>query len=102
MDALTNFDQRHCHKWANLLHTRKQKLNQAQAAIKQGDYDCAKRLVSEIFSGVFGKQVDPGMAGSLLYHMAMVTKMEAETSVLLDQFHVKFTGYIAKALSNLQ
>ena len=36
-----------------------------------------------------GKQSDPGMGGSLLYHMAMVTKMESETQVLLDEFKVK-------------
>lgn len=36
-----------------------------------------------------GKQADPGMAGSLLYHMAMVTKMESETQVLLDELNVE-------------
>ena len=36
-----------------------------------------------------GKQADPGMAGSLLYHMAMVTKMESETQVLLDELKVE-------------
>jgi AdoMet-dependent heme synthase len=35
-----------------------------------------------------GKHADPGMAGSLLYHMAMVTKMESETQVLLDELKV--------------
>ena len=30
----------------------------------------------------------PGMAGSLLYHMAMVTKMESETRMLLEELHV--------------
>ena len=35
-----------------------------------------------------GKQADPGMAGSLLYHMAMVSKMESETQVLLDALNV--------------
>ena len=88
MYALTNFDQRQCHKWAQLLLTRKEKLNQVQTAIKQGNYDFAKKIVSEIFSGFFGKQADPGMAGSLLYHMAMVTKMEAETRVLLDELQL--------------
>jgi radical SAM protein with 4Fe4S-binding SPASM domain len=36
-----------------------------------------------------GKQADPGMAGSLLYHMAMVSKMESETQVLLDELKIK-------------
>ena len=36
-----------------------------------------------------GKKADPGMAGSLLYHMAMVTKMEGETQVLLKELNIK-------------
>ena len=36
-----------------------------------------------------GKQTDPGMAGSLLYHMAMVTKMAAETRFLLQEFQAE-------------
>ena len=36
-----------------------------------------------------GKQADPGMAGSLLYHMAMVSKMESETQVLLKELGVE-------------
>jgi len=47
----------------------------------------AKRLLSDIVYGVSaGKHTDPGMAGSLLYHMAMVTKMAAETRFLLQEF----------------
>ncbi len=41
-----------------------------------------------------GKQADPGMAGSLLYHMAMVTKMESETQVLLDELNAKLPNVI--------
>jgi radical SAM protein with 4Fe4S-binding SPASM domain len=90
VDTLTNFDPRHCHKWAQLLLERQQKLQQAQTAIAEQNFDLAKRLFSEIFSGVYGrKQVDPGMAGSLLYHMAMVTKMESETRVLLEELNVE-------------
>lgn len=89
MDALTKFDTRHCHKWAQLLLQRQQKLDQALTAITGEDFDFAKRLFSQIFSGVSGgKQADPGMAGSLLYHMAMVTKMESETCMLIDELHV--------------
>ena len=33
-----------------------------------------------------GRDTDPGMAGSLLYHMAMVTKMATETRFLLQEF----------------
>ena len=88
VDALTNFDPKQCHRWAQLLLLRQQKLNHALVAIEEEDFDLAKRLCSEIFSGVNGKQADPGMAGSLLYHMAMVTKMESETRVLLGQLQV--------------
>jgi len=85
---VTNYDERHCHKWALLLAERKRKLNQALAAISAGDYNVAKRLATQIFYGQMGKQADPGMAGSLLYHMAMVTKMESETQILLDALNV--------------
>ena len=89
MDKLTNFDVRHCHKWAQLLILRNQKLSQAKTAIENQDFDLAKRLFNQIFTGAMGgKQADPGMAGSLLYHMAMVTKMESETRMLQDELKV--------------
>lgn len=41
------------------------------------------------FSGFpSGKHADLGMPGSLLYHMAMVTKMETETRFLLEELRV--------------
>lgn len=90
MDALTNFDVRQCHKWGQLLLGRRQKLGEALTVIEKQDFDLAKRLFNQIFTGVMGgKQADPGMAGSLLYHMAMVTKMELETQVLLDELNVE-------------
>lgn len=85
---MTNFDSRHCHKWAQLLTDRKAKLSQAVSAIEKQDFDTAKKLSNQIFAGIMGRQSDPGMAGSLLYHMAMVTKMESETQVLLDELHI--------------
>lgn len=88
MDALTRFDLRHCHKWAQLLLLRQQKLNQALTAIAEKDFDSSKHLLSQIITGVnTSKQADPGMTGSLLYHMAMVTKMESETHMLIDELH---------------
>ena len=46
-------------------------------------------MFTQIFNGsTDGKQADPGMAGSLLYHMAMVSKMESETKVLLETLKV--------------
>ncbi len=86
---MTNYDERHCHKWALLLAERKNKLNQAQTAINTGDFEAAKQLLNQIFNGKMGKDADPGMAGSLLYHMAMVSKMESESQVLLDELKVK-------------
>jgi len=87
--AVTKFDEKHCHKWALLLRERREKLNQALTAIAHEDFDGAKRLFSEVFHGVSaGKHTDPGMVGSLLYHMAMVTKMETETRLLLEELRV--------------
>jgi radical SAM protein with 4Fe4S-binding SPASM domain len=83
---LTLYDFRQCHKWAYLLAERKKKLTQAQAAVESGDFESAKRYSNQIFYGVpGGKAADPGMAGSLLYHMAMVSKMSSETSMLLKE-----------------
>ena len=93
MDAVTKFDEGHCHKWALLLRERREKLNKISAAVAIEDLDVAKRLFHEVFYGVTaGKRSDPGMAGSLLYHMAMVTKMETETKVLLTDFRVDLRG----------
>jgi AdoMet-dependent heme synthase len=89
VDSVTNFDVRQCHKWAQLLVSRRQRISEAQVAIGKQDFDCAKKLFSQVFNGFMGKQSDPGMAGSLLYHMAMVSKMESETQVLLDALNVK-------------
>jgi radical SAM protein with 4Fe4S-binding SPASM domain len=86
--AVTKFDERHCHKWALLLRERRIKLNQILTAVAAENFGVAKRLFSEIFYGVSaGDRSDPGMAGSLLYHMAMVTKMETENSFLINEFH---------------
>ncbi|MCW4007882.1 MAG: DUF520 family protein [Candidatus Bathyarchaeota archaeon] len=85
---MAKFDEKHCHKWALLLRERQEKIDQALAAVAREDFDYARRLFSEIFYGVSGKRADPGMAGSLLYHMAMVTKMETETRLLLNELHL--------------
>ena len=86
---LTNFDETHSHKWALLLRERWLKLNQAFTAIADKDVSKAKRLFNEVFRGVpSGKHADPGMSGSLLYHMAMITKMETEIHFLLEELRV--------------
>lgn len=65
-------------------------MDKASAAVNAGAFDKAKLLVSEVVYGVSaGKHTDPGMAGSLLYHMAMVTKMAAETRFLLQEFQAE-------------
>ncbi len=65
---------------------RREKKDKLLLAVAKREVDEARRLFSEIFRGVSsGKRADPGMEGSLLYHMAMVTKMETETKILLDE-----------------
>lgn len=77
------FDFRHCHKWAALLAERHRKLNQAIKAIYTGNFEVAKKLIHEVFYGDrSGKSADPGMLGSLAYHMAMVTKMASESVII--------------------
>lgn len=84
-----NFEVRNCHKWEQLLIERKAKFDQTLCAVEKENFDSANKLVSQVFMGVMGgKQADPGMASSLLYHMAMVTKMEPENQVLLDELNV--------------
>ncbi|MCW4033969.1 MAG: radical SAM protein, partial [Candidatus Bathyarchaeota archaeon] len=80
--------QEHCHKWALLLKERKTKLDKTLHAISSGDFNTAKKYATEIFYGAMGKTVDPGMEGSLLYHMAMVTKMSSEYGVILEELQV--------------
>lgn len=83
---VTKFSERHCHKWAHLLHERQKKLKHLLIAKADGNIKRAKRLFAEIFYGMSaGKNIDPGMQGSLLYHMAMVTKMQTETNLLLKE-----------------
>jgi len=100
VDILTNFDPKQCHRWAQLLLLRRQKLNQALAAIKEENFNLATHLSAEIFSGLNGKQADPGMTGSLLYHMAMVTKMESESRVLVEELNVN-TPDVSPKLSSI-
>lgn len=82
---LTKFNVYHCHKWAFLLKDRKRKIDSATEAIASGDIETAKRLTDEVFHGTKGRHSEPGMEGSLLYHMAMVTKMAAEYGVILEE-----------------
>ena len=87
-DALTKFDEAHCHKWALLLKDRKRKLDKASEAISSGDFETAKRLVCEVFHGSTDRNSDPGMEGSLLYHMAMISKMSAESRIIIEELEV--------------
>ena len=67
-------------------------MQNALKALDQGDSNKAMILFNEIFKGVSkGKKPDPGMAGSLLYHMAMTTKMETETRLLQNELPSKLS-----------
>jgi radical SAM protein with 4Fe4S-binding SPASM domain len=80
-----------------LLRQRKEKLNLLIRSLEIEDFSNAKKLFREIFYGVpSGKAADPGMTGSLLYHMAMITKMETETQVLLQELDLKLPDIDSK------
>jgi radical SAM protein with 4Fe4S-binding SPASM domain len=85
---LTKFDEAHCHKWALLLKERKRKIDKAIESIAARDVEAAKSLVDEVFHGSSGRKSDAGMEGSLLYHMAMISKMSAESRVVLEELKV--------------
>jgi len=85
---LTKFDEAHCHKWALLLKERKRKIDKAIESIAARDFEAAKSLVDEVFHGSSGRKSDAGMEGSLLYHMAMISKMSAESRVVLEELKV--------------
>jgi radical SAM protein with 4Fe4S-binding SPASM domain len=85
---LTIFDEKHCHKWALLLKEKYNKLNQINIFVSENNFDRARALFSEVISGsIKGRHSDPGLIGSLLYHMAMVSKMETETKLLSKEFN---------------
>jgi radical SAM protein with 4Fe4S-binding SPASM domain len=94
---LTKFDEVHCHKWALLLKERKRMINKAIEAIAAGDFETAKSLVDEVFHGASGRNSDAGMEGSLLYHMAMISKMGAESRVVLEELKVE-APYVDRVL----
>ncbi len=72
-----------------MLKERKRKIDKASEAAASGDFETAKRLASEVFHGSAGRNSEPGMEGSLLYHMAMVTKMAAESRVVIKELRVE-------------
>ena len=86
--SVTKFDKLHCHKWAYLLKKRKNKIDNALEAVSLGDFETAKKLVEEVFHGSSDKTGDAGMDGSLLYHMAMITKMSAESKIILEELKI--------------
>jgi radical SAM protein with 4Fe4S-binding SPASM domain len=86
--ALMKFDELHCHKWALLLKDRKRNIDAALKAIASKDFEKAKSLVDEVFHGSSGRKSDAGMEGSLLYHMAMISKMAAESRAVLEELNI--------------
>jgi radical SAM protein with 4Fe4S-binding SPASM domain len=91
---LTTFNEKHCHKWALLLKEKRNKLNQIKKAVCENDFERSLSLFSEVISGsTKGKNSDPGLVGSLLYHMAMVSKMEMETNLLSKEFNLSLADH---------
>ncbi len=88
---MIKFNEAHCHKWAFLLKERKMKICSASEAVACGDFETAKKWVNEVFHGSSGRNSDAGMEGSLLYHWAMVSKMSAESRIVLDELKVDAT-----------
>jgi hypothetical protein len=77
-------------------------MEQAIVAIRSGNFETARLFVSEIFHGEESKNskdTDPGMEGSLLYHMAMVTKMEAEPKFVLEKLGLDEPNVAARVLT---
>jgi len=53
-----------------------------------GDFEVAKKLVSEVFHGSSARNSEASMEGSLLYHMAMISKMGSEYKIVLEELKV--------------
>ncbi|MCX8177759.1 MAG: radical SAM protein [Candidatus Bathyarchaeota archaeon] len=86
---MLKFDRFHSHKWIDLLVERSHKLNKAFELLSSSDLESAVKIVYEIFYGSRGsRSSDPGMLGSLLYHMAMATKMAAEREIINEAFNL--------------
>jgi len=93
---LTTFDKKHCHKWAILLDEKRLKINKIKSAFTENNFYTVRSLFSEVISGSNkGKNSDPGLIGSLLYHMAMVSKMEMETTLLTKEFNISFFDQVS-------
>jgi hypothetical protein len=88
---LTKFDEKQSHKWSIVLKERKEKIDKALAAIDANDFETANKLVTEVFYGgtPIGEYADPGMKGTLFYHMSMVNKMATEPRLLLKYLKIK-------------
>lgn len=94
----THFNFKHCHKWASLLKRRKQIIDQACDAVNSGNFTMAKNLTYGVLNGDIAAS-DPGMEGSLLYHMAMITKMTAESRLIISELNLQ-PPQITKQLRN--
>ncbi|MEM0314433.1 MAG: radical SAM protein, partial [Candidatus Bathyarchaeia archaeon] len=67
-------------------------------ALSSGDSESSRRLVHEVFYGCrSSRNSDPGMLGSLLYHIAMCTKMAAEREILNGAFSLEVNSVEALA-----
>ena len=67
---------------------RQKKIDIALDAVTFKDFKLAKVLVNEVFHGTLKNNIDVGMEGSLLYHMAMISKMSSEHKIILEELKI--------------
>ena len=72
-----------------MLKERKKKITKIFESINFEDFDNAIILFDEVFKGGSDKNSDPGTQGSLLYHMAMVNKMNTESRIILEELDIE-------------
>ena len=72
-----------------MLKERKKKITKIFESINFENFDDAIILFDEVFKGGSDKNSDPGMQGSLLYHMAMVNKMNTESRIILEELEIE-------------
>lgn len=72
-----------------MLEERKKKITKIFESINFEDFDNALSLFHEVFEGDSDRNGDPGMQGSLLYHMAMINKMNTESRIVLEELQIE-------------
>ena len=85
---MIKFDEYQCHKWGLLLRNRKKKIDKVIENLIKEDFKKTEKLFQEVFYGGLERNSDHGMEGSLLYHMAMVSKMQTEYEIILKELGI--------------